>query len=186
MALPGSMYVYQGEELGLPEVEDIPDDLRRDPMWFRSGGRDPGRDGCRVPIPWAGDRPPYGFSPAGARRPWLDQPEDWSLLTVESEDSDLSSVLTLYREGLRLRRSAPWGDAASIAWIDTQDEAFAFARGERFVCLVNFGQSPVPLPRGAEVLIASGELQGGAVPRDTTVWLLQNGSPRDVQRKEGR
>jgi len=89
-ALRGTPFVYQGEELGLPEVEDIPDDLRRDPMWFRSGGRDPGRDGCRVPIPWAGDRPPYGFSPAGARRPWLDQPEDWSLLPVEPEDSELS------------------------------------------------------------------------------------------------
>ena len=72
MALPGSIYIYQGEELGLPEVEDIPVERRQDPMWSRSGGRDPGRDGCRVPIPWAGDRPSYGFSAASADRPWLD------------------------------------------------------------------------------------------------------------------
>jgi alpha-glucosidase len=69
MALPGSMYVYQGEELGLPEVEDIPAERRHDPMWFRSGGVDPGRDGCRVPLPWAGDQPTSGL---GKRRlePW--------------------------------------------------------------------------------------------------------------------
>src|SRR5689334_9919249 len=97
MALPGSMYVYQGEELGLPEVEDIPDDRRRDPMWLRSGGRDPGRDGCRVPIPWAGDRGPYGFSPDGADPPWLDQPAGWAALTMAAESGDPSSMLALYQ-----------------------------------------------------------------------------------------
>jgi alpha-glucosidase len=186
MALPGSMYVYQGEELGLPEVEDIPDDRRRDPMWLRSGGRDPGRDGCRVPIPWDGDRPPYGFSPPGAERPWLDPPDGWDSLTVEAESVDPSSVLSLYRDGLSLRRSAPWGDATSIAWLETADDAFAFARGDRFVCLVNFGHDPVPLPHGSEVLIASGALEGGAVPTDTTVWFLHNGNRQNVQGKEGR
>jgi len=82
MALPGSLYVYQGEELGLPEVEDIPSDRKQDPMWHRSGGVDPGRDGCRIPIPWSGDSPPYGFSENDAARPWLDQPDDWAPLTV--------------------------------------------------------------------------------------------------------
>jgi alpha-glucosidase len=186
MALPGSMYVYQGEELGLPEVEDIPDDRRRDPMWFRSGGRDPGRDGCRVPIPWTGDRPPYGFSRNGATAPWLAQPGDWAALTVEAEDGDPSSMLMLYRDGLRLRRAAPWGEATSIAWLESREEAFAFARGERFACLVNFGPDPVPLPHGAEVLIASGKLEGGAVPRDTTVWFLQNDKTQEVTGKEER
>jgi alpha-glucosidase len=186
MALPGSMYVYQGEELGLPEVEDIPDDRKRDPMWFRSGRRDPGRDGCRVPIPWEGDRPPYGFSPDGADPPWLDQPAWWAPLTMAAESHDPSSMLALYRAGLGLRRSAPWGDQASITWLSNSDASFAFARGERFVCLVNFGPNPVPLPAGAEILIASGELEGGAVPADTTVWLLQNGKSEDVEGKEGR
>src|SRR5207237_951511 len=76
MALPGSLYVYQGEELGLPEVEDIPSDRRHDPMWHRSGGVDPGRDGCRLPLPWGGGRPPYALSRAGADRTWLEQPGD--------------------------------------------------------------------------------------------------------------
>ena len=107
MALPGSMYVYQGEELGLPEVEDIPSDRRQDPMWLRSGGVDPGRDGCRIPLPWAGDRPPYGFS-GPSDRPWLDPPEGWARLTVEAQSENAASMLTLYRAGLALRRSAPW------------------------------------------------------------------------------
>ena len=170
MALPGSMYVYQGEELGLPEVEDIPHERRQDPMWLRSGGVDPGRDGCRIPIPWSGDHPPYGFSADGART-WLDQPDGWAALTVAAESEDPASMLSLYRAGLRLRREAPWGGGA-FRWIPSGDEVLAFARGEDFVCFVNFGSEPAALPPGAEILIASNDLEGGAVSRDTTVWLL--------------
>ena len=186
MALPGSMYVYQGEELGLPEVEDIPDDRRQDPMWHRSGGRDPGRDGCRIPMPWSGDEPPYGFSGPGpngsaAGRPWLDPPAGWAHLTVAAQAGDPDSMLALYREGLRLRRSTPWGRAeAELTWAPATgasraDSTLSFARGERFSCLVNFGPEPVALPADACVLIASGELEGGAVPQDTTVWLSHEG-----------
>ena len=85
-ALPGSLYIYQGDELGLDEVEDLPLDRLQDPMYFRSGGIDPGRDGCRVPLPWSGDEPPFGFSPAGAQaEPWLPQPGHWADLTVEAQ-----------------------------------------------------------------------------------------------------
>ena len=170
MALPGSMYVYQGEELGLPEVEDIPFERRQDPMWLRSGGVDPGRDGCRIPIPWSGDHPPYGFSADGVQT-WLDQPDGWAALTVAAESEDPASMLSLYRAGLRVRREAPWGGGA-FRWIPSGDEVLAFARGEDFVCFVNFGSEPVALPPGAEILIASNDLEGGAVSRDTTVWLL--------------
>jgi alpha-glucosidase len=170
MALPGSMYVYQGEELGLPEVEDIPPERRRDPMWLRSDGNDPGRDGCRVPIPWSGDQPPHGFSPDGAEPPWLDQPDDWGHLTVGAQADDPGSMLSLYRNGLRIRRSRPWG-AGAFRWLGAGRDSLAFARGDSFVCLVNFGSEPVPVPDGAPVLIASNELEGGALPQDTTVWL---------------
>jgi alpha-glucosidase len=173
MALPGSVYVYQGEELGLPEVEDIPSERRQDPMWHRSGGVDPGRDGCRIPIPWDGDRPPYGFSGPGAERPWLDQPDDWASLTVEAESRSKTSMLALYRAGLRLRREAPWGRETTFQWLAAPESALAFARGDGFACVVNFGPEPVDLPTGADVLIASDELEGGALPEDTTVWLRQ-------------
>ena len=172
MALPGAMYVYQGEELGLPEVEDIPPERRRDPMWLRSDGNDPGRDGCRVPIPWSGVRPPYGFSPDGAERPWLDQPNDWAPLTVAAQADDSASMLALYRNGLRVRRARPWG-AGPFRWLDVGGESLAFARGDQFACLVNFGPDPVAVPAGASILIASNELEGGALVQDTTVWLYQ-------------
>jgi alpha-glucosidase len=173
MALPGSMYIYQGEELGLPEVEDIPAERRQDPMWLRSGGLDPGRDGCRVPLPWAGHRPPYGFSAEGGGRPWLDQPDDWATLTVAAQSETASSMLSLYRAGLRERRLRPWGDNAELAWISAPETVVAFARGDDFACIVNFGPDPVHLPAGAAVLLASDELEGGALPQDTTVWLGQ-------------
>ncbi|HWB21556.1 MAG TPA: alpha-amylase family glycosyl hydrolase, partial [Gaiellaceae bacterium] len=173
MALPGSMYVYQGEELGLPEVEDIPSARRQDPMWLRSGGVDPGRDGCRVPLPWSDSKQPYGFSRDDASRLWLDQPDDWAPLTVEAQEADPESMLSLYRDGLRLRRLAPWGDDASLRWLPSEDSVLAFARGERFSCIVNFGPQPVALPAGAEVLIASDHLEGGELPQDTSVWLHQ-------------
>jgi alpha-glucosidase len=173
MALPGSLYIYQGEELGLPEVEDIPFERRQDPMWHRSGGVDPGRDGCRIPIPWSGTAPPYGFSPDGAAQSWLDQPDGWAPLTVEAQTGVDGSMLTLYRDGLQLRRAAPWNGDTALRWIPSADEVIAFARGDRFACFVNFGPQPVPLPEGADVLISSDALEGGALPQDTTVWLRQ-------------
>jgi alpha-glucosidase len=187
MALPGAMYVYQGEELGLPEVEDIPPERRRDPMWLRSDGNDPGRDGCRVPIPWSGVQPPYGFSPDGAERPWLDQPDDWAPLTVAAQADDSASMLALYRNGLRIRRARPWG-AGPFRWLDVGGESLAFARGDEFACLVNFGPDPVAVPAGASILIASNELEGGALMQDTTVWLYQqNGlSIGEVTERERR
>jgi alpha-glucosidase len=173
MALPGSMYIYQGEELGLPEVEDIPAERRQDPMWLRSGGLDPGRDGCRVPLPWAGYRPPYGFSAEGSHRPWLDQPDDWATLTVAAQSETSSSMLALYRAGLRARRSRPWEDNDELLWIPAGEPVLAFARGDDFACVVNFGPAPVHLPAGASVLLASDDVEGGALPQDTTVWLRQ-------------
>jgi alpha-glucosidase len=171
MALPGSLYVYQGEELGLPEVEDIPHDRRQDPMWHRSGGLDPGRDGCRIPIPWEGDSPPYGFS-NGDATPWLEPPVGWAQLTVAAQSEQTTSMLSLYRTGLRFRRAAPW-DEGVFQWVPSAQSVLAFSRGERFTCFVNFGPEPVALPDGADVLIASDDLEGGALPADTTVWLRQ-------------
>jgi alpha-glucosidase len=171
MALPGSLYVYQGEELGLPEVEDIPSERRQDPMWHRSGGVDPGRDGCRIPIPWGGERPPYEFSLDGAERPWLDQPDDWARLTVAAQSAAPDSMLALYRAGLSLRRAARWD--GELQWLPASDSVLAFERGDRLACIVNFGPDAVELPANAEVLIASNELEGGALPQDTTVWLRQ-------------
>jgi alpha-glucosidase len=185
MALPGSLYVYQGEELGLPEVEDIPSHLRQDPMHARSGGVDPGRDGCRVPLPWAGTQPPYGFSDNGVG-PWLTQPGDWAPLTVEAQADEPTSMLTLYRRGLRLRRDAPWGAAGDLHWLPSPDDVLAFARGPRFLCLTNFGPDAVPLPAGTELLLSSTDLEGGAVPPDTTVWLRRTEDNPLGQGKEGR
>jgi len=169
MALPGSLYVYQGEELGLPEVEDIPHDRRQDPMWHRSGGLDPGRDGCRIPIPWEGASPPYGFS-NGDVTPWLEPPVGWAQLTVAAQSEQAASMLSLYRTGLRFRRAAPWEDGA-FQWVPSAPSVLAFSRGGRFICFVNFGPESASLPEGADVLIASDELEGGALPADTTVWL---------------
>ncbi|MGH3171681.1 MAG: glycoside hydrolase family 13 protein, partial [Trebonia sp.] len=125
MALPGAVYVYQGEELGLWEVEDIPDDRRRDPIFLRTRGADPGRDGARVPLPWSGAEPPFGFS---AAQPWLPQPKEWRDLTVEAEDGDPASMLELYRTALRLRREH-WTAAPDLSWLPSPDGVLAFARG---------------------------------------------------------
>src|SRR5690606_25514728 len=103
LALPGSAYVYQGEELGLPEVEDMPDECRQDPTFARSGGADLGRDGCRVPLPWSGDAAPFGFSGSDRTTTWLPQPADWTSLTRERQHDDPDSMLQLYRRAIELR-----------------------------------------------------------------------------------
>ncbi|NEA20969.1 glycoside hydrolase family 13 protein [Actinomadura bangladeshensis] len=163
MALPGAVYIYQGEELGLPEVEDLPDDLRQDPIWTRSGHTDPGRDGCRVPLPWSGDEPPFGFG----GDPWLPQPPDWKDLTAEAQDADPGSMLNLYRDALALRREH-LGDG-SLTWLPSDDGVLAFTRDSGLTCVVNLGAGPVPLT--GEVLLASGPLPDGLLPPDTAAWL---------------
>ncbi|MEV4244093.1 glycoside hydrolase family 13 protein [Streptosporangium canum] len=166
MALPGSVYVYQGEELGLPEVEDIPDELRQDPMWHRSGHTVAGRDGCRVPLPWSGEETPFGF---GAGTSWLPQPEAWKKVTVEAQGADLGSMLNLYRAALRIRREE-LGDGA-LTWLDAGDDVLAFTRETGLTCVVNLGPEPVALPPHDAVLLASGPLDAGELPSDTAVWL---------------
>ncbi|RDV46935.1 alpha-glucosidase [Leifsonia sp. ku-ls] len=171
-ALPGSLYLYQGDELGLPEVEDLPDELREDPMHERSGGVDPGRDGCRVPLPWRGTTPPFGFSPDGATAPpWLPQPVDWSALTVQAQQSDPASMLWLYRQALRIRKAEPALGDGTLTWLDAPDGVLAFSRGTAFVSVTNLSSAAVPLPEHQAILLSSSPLAGGLLPPDSTAWL---------------
>jgi alpha-glucosidase len=172
MALPGSVYIYQGEELGLWEVQDIPDELRQDPIWARTGGADPGRDGSRVPLPWWGTESPFGFSPDGAVQPWLPQPKEWRDLTVSAETGNTDSMLTLYQHALRLRRSVAAFSSASMSWCPSAPEVLDFSRSEGVRCVANLSGEPVALPSGASVLLASGPLtEDGLLPADTTAWV---------------
>ncbi len=167
LALPGSSYLYQGEELGLPEVIDLPDDARQDPTWFRTNGERYGRDGCRVPIPWTADAPAYGFNTTGES--WLPQPAEWADLARDVQVDDPSSTLTLYRSLLAERRARNLG-AGELEWLDGfGDEVVAFRNGSLLV-IANLGDGAVELPAG-EVLIASGPLDGDRLPTDTTVWI---------------
>lgn len=167
-ALPGSLYIYQGDELGLPEVEDLPDGLRQDPMYFRSGGVDPGRDGCRVPMPWSGTRPPFGFSSTGAV-PWLPQPASWAEYTVDTQSHDPASMLTLYRAALRLRRQLLRQE--QFAWLPGEPEVLAFTRGGGFVCIANLSGRLIDLPEHDEVLLSSTETTDGRLGTDSAAWL---------------
>ena len=176
MALPGAVYIYQGEELGLWEVQDIPDELRQDPIWTRTAGADPGRDGSRIPLPWSGTEPPFGFSPAGSpSEPWLPQPKEWRDLTVSAETASADSMLSLYREALRIRRSSPGLRDGSMTWQPSADGVLAFDRlpgeGAAVRCVANLSAGPVALPPYASVLLASGPLADGSLPPDTTAWL---------------
>jgi alpha-glucosidase len=170
-ALPGSAYVYQGDELGLWEVEDLPDEVRQDPTWVRSGHTELGRDGCRVPLPWSGAAPPFGFSPNGAA-PWLPQPADFATVAVEAQERDPGSMLSLYRAALALRRAHPALGDGAFAWLPSDPGVLAFSRGAGLSCWVNLSGAPVALPPDARVLLASGPLAAeGALPPDTAVWL---------------
>ncbi|MCF6521895.1 glycoside hydrolase family 13 protein [Streptomyces sp. JJ36] len=171
LALPGSAYVYQGEELGLPEVTDLPDEVRQDPSFFKSDGQDGLRDGCRVPLPWNRTGDSYGFGTGGS---WLPQPAEWAGLSVEAQTGDADSTLELYRTALRLRRDHPdLGAGESVEWLPAPEGVLAFRRGA-FVCTANTGTAPAELPRSpGRPLLSSGErLAEGAttLPGDTTVW----------------
>ncbi len=168
LALPGSAYLYQGEELGLPEAVDLPDDARQDPTWFRTHGERYGRDGCRVPIPWTADGPSYGFNASGAS--WLPQPAQWAELARDVQRNRPDSTLSLYRSALTERRAHALG-TGELQWVDGYgDDVVAFRNGDITV-IANVGATPVPLPTGATVVLTSASLEDGAIGSDTTVWL---------------
>ncbi len=171
-ALPGGAYIYQGQELGLPEVEDLPDAVLQDPAFEHTRHQSRGRDGCRVPLPWCGLRPPFGFSPPDATAdPWLPQPRAWADLTAAAQDQDPESTLALFREALRWRHDEPALGDGALHWLDAPEGALLFIREPRFACLVNVAASPLPLPTGTPVLLSGPLTPTGQLPADTTAWL---------------
>ena len=175
LALPGSAYLYQGEELGLPEHTALDDDLRQDPAWWRSGRGERGRDGCRVPLPWAKDEPGFGFSATG--RAWLPQPAAWSAYALDAQTGVAGSTYETYRTALALRTELGLG-SGSLAWVRALPGidatcVLAFVNSGVLV-LANLGRHAVAMPDGAHVLHASGPLDVSRgvtfVPCDTTVW----------------
>jgi alpha-glucosidase len=173
LALPGSAYVYQGEELGLWEVEDIPDELIADPIFERTGRRLRGRDGCRVPLPWSAGQPGFGFGPADGAAPWLPQPAGWRQLAADKEAADASSMLSLYRSALRIRRDravASPGD--EMSWLAAEPGVLAFSRPGGLCCVVNISTGPAELPAHEQVLLLSAPLRDGKLEPDSAAWLL--------------
>ncbi|MEV6044793.1 glycoside hydrolase family 13 protein [Streptomyces xanthochromogenes] len=171
LALPGSAYVYQGEELGLPDVTDLPDEVRQDPSFFRAAGQDGFRDGCRVPIPWTVEGSSYGFGSGGS---WLPQPASWAGLSVEAQTGDADSTLELYRRAIAARRAHPGlGAGDDLRWLDAPEGVLAFAR-EGFVCTVNLTGRLVSLPLPGRAVLASAPFAVDGdrfeLPGDTTVW----------------
>ncbi|WP_329151708.1 glycoside hydrolase family 13 protein [Streptomyces sp. NBC_01456] len=188
LALPGSAYLYQGEELGLPEVTDLPDEVRQDPAFFR--GRHPGaaagaapadgggdtsgqegfRDGCRVPLPWSGERPPYGFGPGGS---WLPQPADWRALTVAAQTGDPASTLELYRTALSLRRRLPGLGDGPMSWESAPEGVLAFRR-PGVLCTVNTLDRALSVPAPGAPLLASTPVTvngtTAVLPGDSCTW----------------
>ena len=182
LALPGSAYLYQGEELGLPEVTDIPDEVRQDPAFHRADGGHGMRDGCRVPLPWSGTDAPYGFGPVPGGPAWLPQPAEWAELSVEAQTGDPRSVLELYRSALHVRRTSPaLGAGRSVEWLDLAPGVLAFRRDSEegaLLCTVNTTGGPVRVAGGGlgALLLSSAEPQADQasgdvlLAADSTSW----------------
>ncbi|MDR1186110.1 MAG: glycoside hydrolase family 13 protein [Bifidobacteriaceae bacterium] len=192
LALPGSVFLYQGEELGLPEVMDLPDRARQDPIWVRSGGAEPGRDGCRVPLPWTPDGASLGFGPDGGSPPWLPQPECFASHSRQAQASSPGSTLSLYRRLVRRRREV-FAGGGGLRWLDSPDrDVLAFTHG-RGCCVVNFGSSPFRVPSawplGRLVVNTSSDFEGsgfedGVVPVDSASWFTSAPARTSAQERQ--
>ncbi|WP_102157876.1 glycoside hydrolase family 13 protein [Zhihengliuella halotolerans] len=177
--LPGSAYVYQGDELGLPEHTTLPDELRQDPSFFRTNGAERGRDGCRVPMPWEADADGYGFSvdnPDGG--PWLPQPESFARYAADQQVDVAGSTYELYRQSIALRSQLGLG-TGSIEWteLNDPDRGILAYRNAKVHVVANLSGEPFRLPAGAGVLVVSEESalssDGDAetLAPNATVWL---------------
>ena len=173
LALPGSAYIYQGEELGLPEVIDLPADIRQDPTFQSTDGEVLGRDGCRVPLPWEKDAPGYGFG-VGATT-WLPQPDYFAELAVDQQTGRAHSTLELYRSLLRIRRTRQLA-AGAVTLVDLGDDVLAFDISTDHAttrAVVNLGERDCPIPPDTATLIASESGIGDTLPTDHAVWLAK-------------
>ncbi|GLZ37766.1 glycoside hydrolase family 13 protein [Actinokineospora sp. NBRC 105648] len=169
LALPGVAYLYNGEELGLPDVA-LPDWALQDPLWERSGHTDRGRDGARVPLPWEGSEPPFAFTEGD--KTWLPMPPEWAGLTVEAQLEDPDSMLSLYRQALELRKTHAAFSGGELEWYGAPPGCFAFRRkGGGLICALNTSGAPVPLPPG-EILLSSAPVSDTELPPETSVWLV--------------
>ena len=177
LALPGGTYLYQGEELGLPEVRDLPEDRLTDPRWKMSGYKDRGRDGCRVPLPWKSEPTGgFGFSTNDLLeldQAWLPMSPWMGNFSAESQDGVAGSTLTMYREALALRKLEEGLGDGPMTWIKAGKDVVAFSRPGNFACYINFGEA-IEIPAGATVLISSSPIEGNSIPTDTAVWLRVN------------
>jgi alpha-glucosidase len=166
LALPGTVFVYNGEELGLPNV-DLPDEVLQDPTWERSGHEERGRDGCRVPMPWAGEAPPFGFS--DDTDTWLPMPADWTTLTVEAQENDPDSTLSLFRRAIEIRHRRTDFSSLTLEFVEGGSDVVAFRCSDGLTCVLNAGSVTVPLP-GGELLIASALVEG-ELAANSAAWL---------------
>ena len=170
LGLPGTVFLYNGEELGLPSVE-LPDDALHDPIWERSGHTQRGRDGHRVPVPWEADGACHGFTTA--EESWLPMPPDWAELTVEAQLEDPESTLSFYRRALELRRNHPGFSGDTLEWYGAPEGCFAYRRPDTsLVCALNTSPDPVPLPPGDPLLSSAPLTEDDELPPDTAVWLF--------------
>ncbi len=168
LALPGTVFIYNGEELGLPDVLDLPEEVLQDPTWERSGHTERGRDRCRVPMPWSGEEPPFGFSLSSET--WLPMPAQWAALTVEKQSGDPDSTLSFFQRALELRKRRAEFDGEGVEWLDAPGDAVIFRRQGGLICVLNCGKAPVPLPAG-ELILASAPLLEGELAPDSAAWL---------------
>lgn len=166
MSLPGSIYVYQGEELGLPEVWDLPPEVLDDPTWERSGHTEKGRDGCRVPIPWEASGPSFGF---GTTTPWLPQPAEFGSLSVAAQQNDPDSMLSLYRRAIAARKEL-FVETDAVTMLDMGRGVLAYERAGITV-IVNMSPDPVDLPGGQILLRSGSEGVDGTLSADAAIWL---------------
>jgi len=174
LALPGGTYLYQGEELAVPEVRDIPEDRLTDPRWKMSGYLDRGRDGCRVPMPWTSNSAgAFGFSTNVALKPeqaWLPQSSWWGQYAVDTQDGVEGSTLSMYRKALAIRKGEEGLGDGPMQWIEAGVDVVAFERPGNFACYINFGAA-IELPSNSQILVASGPITGHTLPTDTAAWV---------------
>jgi alpha-glucosidase len=173
--LPGSFFLYQGEELGLPEVLDIPDDRRQDPIFHRTYGNEKGRDGCRVPLPWTKNRSTnHGFSSGEiSPDPWLPQPENWGEHSVETHDLDPDSITNMYRDVLRQRRNVASAGTRNFSWLETGHDDVLGYRRDHLAVFFNLGDEPRSLDVSGELLVesVSGSWRDNVLAPNSAVWV---------------